>query len=41
MKKRTAKQHTPKLEGNALILDRQRKRSARLLLKRRRQKSGQ
>jgi hypothetical protein len=39
MKKRT--KQTPNLDPAALVLDRQRKRSARVLLKRRRRKSGQ
>ena len=39
MKKQTKTK--PTLDQAALILERQRKRSARLLLKRRRQKSGQ
>jgi hypothetical protein len=40
MKKRM-KKHTPNLDPATLILVRQRKRAARLLLKRRREKSGQ
>lgn len=41
MKKRTKTTAKPTLDAAALVLERQRKRTARLLLKRRRQKSGQ
>jgi hypothetical protein len=41
MKKRTNTKHTPNLDPATLVLERQRKRAARVLLKRRRQKSGQ
>jgi hypothetical protein len=41
MKKRTNIKHAQNLDPATLALERQRKRAARLLLKRRRQKSGQ
>lgn len=41
MKKRTKKQRTQNLDPAQLALDRQRKRAARVLLKRRQRKSGQ
>ena len=41
MKKRTNTKPTPNLDPATLALERQRKRAARVLLKRRRQKSGQ
>ena len=41
MKKRTKTKHTSNVDPATLALERQRKRAARVLLKRRRQKSGQ
>ncbi len=41
MKKTPSTKQTSTADPSALILERQRKRAARLLLKRRRQKSGQ
>lgn len=41
MKKRTTTKHTPNLDPATVALERQRKRAARVLLKRRRRKSGQ